>query len=108
MRISQIINLINPKVRKTCDNCKKKLSQKRKNVLCVKCVKAQQNKIEEIAKKYLELRKSENSQEIACNKILKTGISKKDLYSALFWLDRNGPRYTLRIKPAKQKIEVLI
>jgi len=41
MRISQIISLINPKVQKTCEKCSRKLSQKRKNPICVKCKKTE-------------------------------------------------------------------
>ena len=40
MQISQIIRLINPQTRKTCEGCGRKLSQKRKNPICVKCKKA--------------------------------------------------------------------
>ena len=41
MRISKIISLINPKTRKTCEKCSRKLSQKRKNPICVKCKKTE-------------------------------------------------------------------
>lgn len=39
-RISQIIKLIDSKTRKTCEKCSRKLSQKQKNPICVKCKKS--------------------------------------------------------------------
>ncbi len=41
LRISQIIRLIDSRTKKTCEKCSRKLSQKRKNPICVKCVKSQ-------------------------------------------------------------------
>ncbi len=40
-RISQIIHLIDSKTQKTCEKCSRKLSQKRKNPMCVKCKKTE-------------------------------------------------------------------
>lgn len=65
MRISQIISLIDSKTRKNCEKCSRKLSQKRKNPICVKCSKSQ--KIQKQNNKNFEIRDSGEIKEILSN-----------------------------------------
>ena len=55
-------------------------------------------KIQEIAKNYLDLRKRGMDQKNAQSKIIqKMGITKREFYESLFWLNENEKSYTLNI-----------
>jgi len=54
--------------------------------------------IQEIAKNYLDLRKRGKDQKNAQSEIIqKMGITKKEFYASLFWLNENEKSYTLNI-----------
>lgn len=55
-------------------------------------------KIQEIAKNYLDLRKRGMDQKYAQSAIIqKMKITKKEFYESLFWLNENEKSYTLNI-----------